>query len=305
VYCGFKTKDKTECNTNEAKEIIRLLAQNGNARLHLTGGEPALREDLGELVTQAKRNKLFVTMATTGFQFPKIWERIKDIDIFFLSFDGPKEIHDRQRGKGAYDTLFTAIDLLQSKSKKFWTITVITKKNIDYIDYILDMAKKMRFKANFHLVYFTSTATYLDKAFHLPCVDAEFAVGDDYRRVLRYLLLRKRTDAKNVIAHSESYLRCLSEWKDYNMVYSEKSSLWYRCLAGRMYCYIDANGDLYPCGDVMGRVEPRNILKLGFKNAFNTLPRIPCQSCLVACYTELNIIFSLRMEAILNWSGII
>lgn len=304
TYCAFKNKDKSECNTDEAKEIIRALARSGNVRLHLVGGEPALREDLGLLVEEAKKNKLFVTMATTGFQFPRIWDRIKGVDIFFLSFDGPKEIHDCQRGKGAFDTLFTAIDLLKSRSRKFWTTTVITKKNVGYVDYILETAKRIGFKVNFHLLYFTSTDKYLDNSIHPPFLDREFILRDDeYHSVLRYLLRRKKKDMRDIIASSESYFKCLLEWNSYAKVYSGKRSRWYKCWAGKMHCFIDANGDLYSCCDAMGKTEPRNILQLGFKEAFRSLPPIPCQSCLVACYNELNMIFSLRREPILNWSS--
>jgi MoaA/NifB/PqqE/SkfB family radical SAM enzyme len=301
-YCSFSMKDKAECTTAQAREIISSLARNGNVRLHLVGGEPALREDLGELVKEAKRGKLYVTMATTGYRFPQIWERIKDIDLFFMSFDGPKEVHDEQRGAGALDTLFTAIDLLRSMSKEFWTTTVITKKNIGHIDYVLETARKMKFKVNFHLLYFTSTDTYLDNSIHPSSVDTQLAADGDYRRALRHLLKRKESDMKDVIASSASYLKCLSEWKDYSRVYSEERSRWYLCWAGKMHCYIDANGDLYPCADVMGKVEPRSILKLGFEKAFGALPPVPCRSCLVACYNELNMLFSLRPDVVLNWN---
>lgn len=304
-YCAFIRKDKRECSTEEAKGIIRDLARHGNKRLHFTGGEPVLREDLGELVMEAKRHNVFVTIASTGYMFPEIWDRIKDIEIFFLSFDGPKEVHDAQRGNGAFDTLFTAIDFLRSKSKKFWTTTVITKKNARHIDYILDTAKKMNFKANFHLLYFTGTDNYLDKAMHPNAVDEDLALGEDYRMILSYLLKRKRADMKDVIGSSIPYLRYLSEWEDYSRGYSKKCSPWFKCWAGRMYCYIDANGDVYPCADAMGHVEPRNILKLGLKRAFESMPAIPCQSCMVACHTETNMMFSLRLDAVLNWNRMI
>lgn len=304
-YCAFNLKDKKECNTEEAKGIIRDLARNGNARLHLTGGEPALREDLAGLVDEAKRHGLFVTMASTGYRFPEIWDRIKDIEIFFLSFDGPREIHDAQRGRGAFDTLFAAIEFLQSKAKKFWTTTVITGKNIAHIDYILDTAKKMNFKANFHLLYFTDSGDYLEKAMHPPAIDEDIVVNGGYRSVLARLLERKRTDMRDVIGSSEPYLRYLLQWEDYSKVYSKKCSPWFKCWAGKMYCYIDANGDVYPCADMMGQIEPRNILRMGFKKAFESMPAIPCQSCIVACHTEINMMFSLRLDAVLNWNRMI
>lgn len=300
-YCGFEEMHKKECSTDEALEIIRSLARMGNKRLHFTGGEPTLRKDIGLLVAEAKKSGAFVTIASSGFQFDKTWDGLKDIDIFFLSFDGPREIHDRQRGRGAYDVLMKAMDLLQQKGKQFWTTTVLTSVNIDHIDFILDTVRSRNSQANFHLLYFMD-ANESHGGFHPDKMEGDLKVTNQkYVSAIKYLLKRKRTDMKKVIGSSEMYLEALARWGDLSQVYRKERSPHYKCWAGKLYCYVDSNGDLYSCGDAMGRVSPKNSLELGFEKAFFSLPPLPCESCIVACFNELNLMFSLNFNSILNW----
>jgi MoaA/NifB/PqqE/SkfB family radical SAM enzyme len=295
---------KQECTAAQALRIVDELAALGNKRLHLVGGEPALREDLDKIAGRARERGLFVTMATTGFRFPQIRDKLKDIDLFFLSFDGPEAVHDDLRGKGSFRVLQEAMAVLKSMNKPFWTTTVLCERNIDQTGFILDTAKKYGFRANFHLLYFTHTSELVPRAFHLNEAGPDLKTEDvRYRFALETLLRRKRTDMKGVIASSEPYLKALLEWGDLSEAYRKKRSARYRCWAGRLYCYIDANGDVYPCGDAMGRVKPGNCLEGGLKKAFLNQPALPCESCIVACFNELNLMFSLKFPAILNWAG--
>ena len=303
-YCGFKNMHKQECTTQQALDIVSGLADTGCKRLHLTGGEPALRQDLGAIVTLAKKRGMLVTIATTGWHCEKNWDNLRDIDIFFLSFDGPREIHDAQRGNGSYEAVTTAMDFLARQKKPFWLTTVLTACNIPHIDFILDTARDRNSQANFHLLYYTATSEYLDGSFHLHQPDADMAANTQiYQDAIAYLLKRKKGDMRRVIGSSATYLEALAQWGDLSEVYRKRPSPKYRCFAGKLYCYIDANGDLYPCGDVMGRVQPVSALEHGFGTAFRTLPPLPCESCIVACFNELNLMFSLNPENILNWLG--
>ena len=303
VYCAFSKLDRKECTTEEAIGIINALADMGNQRLHLVGGEPLVRKDVGELVAAAKARGLYVTMATTGVYLKKMWRRVKDVDIFFLSFDGPRKIHDSQRGDGAYDVLMEAIATLKEKKKRFWTTTVLTGQNIDQIDFIMGMALEKGFLTNFHLLYFTGTDDYLPGAIHHNDLDGRIKADQrQYHEILDRLMALKRTRRGDVIASSPSYFKVLRQWGDFSQVYRPAPSPHYRCWAGKLYCYIDANGDLYPCGDVMGRVRPVNCLENGFEHAFSNLAPVPCRSCIIACYTELNLMFSLNLTSVWNWN---
>ncbi len=302
AYCGFPNIHKDEVTTQEAFEIIDSLARMRNKRLHLTGGEPLLRADIGEIIKRAKKHDLYVSIATTGFNLSEIWEKVKDIDIFFLSFDGPEKVHDEQRGEGAYRVFLDAINILSEKDKKFWTTTVLTGKNIDHIDFILSMAKEKNFMSNFHLLYSTNTEKYIRGSFHLNKIRNDLTVSPEkYKAAIAYLRKRKKDDLCNVIGSSDVYLKMLQEWEDLSIVYKKEHSKYYKCWAGKLYCYIDANGDVYPCGNAMGWIKPINCLEHGLEAAFCKPSALSCESCIVACFDELNLMFSLNLNAILNW----
>jgi MoaA/NifB/PqqE/SkfB family radical SAM enzyme len=291
---------KKECSTHEAVSLVHQLAETGCKRLHLTGGEPALRADIGDIVTAAKESGMMVTIATSGWNIQKLWSALQDIDIFFLSFDGPREIHDAQRGAGSFDVVTDAMNFLAKQHKKFWTTTVLTSLNLKSLDYILHTAQERQFKTNFHILY-TSGADAAG-AFHVSKLDDDMKVqGSEYREALEFLLVMKKNDMRRVIGSSGRYLNILRHWGDLSETYRASSIRDYTCWAGKLYCYLDAAGDLYACGDVMGRTKPVNALEHGFAKAFTLLPLLPCKSCTVACFTELNLMFSLRLAAILNW----
>ena len=302
IYCNVENTTREECSTAEALEIVNELAAAGVVRLHLVGGEPMLRDDLGEIIGLAKKLGLYVTMATSGIRIPQLIDQIKETDLFLMSFDGPEEAHDYQRNKGSYRVLRDAMQCLREHGKEFWTTTVVTRRNINEIDYILKTAREEEFICNFHLLYSSSTSDELLGYLHPREQSEDYAATEkEYRDLLRYLIERKKTDLSKTIGDSLSYLQFLLDWKDFSIAYREDKTRRYTCWAGRLFAYIDSNGDLYPCCDVIGRVEGKNILKHGFSNAFNSLPDLPCHSCIVACYTEMNLMFSLNLKSIRNW----
>jgi MoaA/NifB/PqqE/SkfB family radical SAM enzyme len=302
LYCNVENTTAEECSTGEVCRIIDELADAGVIRLHLVGGEPMLRNDLGEIIGHAKQRGLYVTMATSGIRIPQLFDQVKETDLFLMSFDGPQEVHDYQRNQGSYRVLREAMQCLRANGKEFWTTTVVTRANMGRIDFILDTAAAEGFICNFHLLYSGPDTGPLPGYLHPPETTAALAASDEeYRRLLRYLWQRKRTDLKKIIGDSSSYLRVLIDWGDLSRVYRREEHRQYTCWAGRLFAYIDSNGDLYPCCDVIGRVPGRNLLKLGFARARESLPELPCRSCIVACYTEMNLMFSLNLSSICNW----
>ena len=69
-------------------------------RLNITGGEPFLRDDLGEILDVVRSKAKRVVISTNGFVTKKILEVMKnrrDVGIR-ISFDGIGDTHDRVRG---------------------------------------------------------------------------------------------------------------------------------------------------------------------------------------------------------------
>ena len=95
-----------EPGLDELKDAIRdIVSQCGQPLLQLSGGEPALRDDLAELVSFAKESGIrYVQLNTTGIrlaQEPSYAKKLADagLDIVFLQFDGTRdEIYRTLRG---------------------------------------------------------------------------------------------------------------------------------------------------------------------------------------------------------------
>jgi Fe-coproporphyrin III synthase len=69
-------------------------------RLNITGGEPFLRDDLGEILDVVRKKAKRVVISTNGFATKRILEVMKDyVDVGIrISFDGIGGTHDRVRG---------------------------------------------------------------------------------------------------------------------------------------------------------------------------------------------------------------
>ena len=95
-----------EPGLDELKDAIReIVRQCGRPLLQLSGGEPTLRDDLGELVRFAKEAGCsYVQLNTNGIRLarePAYARRLADagLDIVFLQFDGTRDaIHETLRG---------------------------------------------------------------------------------------------------------------------------------------------------------------------------------------------------------------
>jgi MoaA/NifB/PqqE/SkfB family radical SAM enzyme len=297
-YCNIPGRRLNELSTEAILSLIRQIKKAGGERLQIVGGEPLLRPDIGEIVDYAKEQGLYVTASSTGC-YPEKIASIKKIDLLFLSFDGEESVHDRHKGQGTYRQLMETMKVLKKEGVPFWTTTVLTKMNKDSIDFILRTAREQNFLTVFQPLYYTGSA--YENHFHLPKVDDKYVLAnEDMRNIFKKLLMAKKKGAP--IASSLAYFEYLLKWDDYQKVYSSRKDPQMKCWGGRLYCYIDTDGLLYPCGDSIGRVEGIDCRKEGFATALARINlNVSCQSCIIACDVEKNLIFSLNARTIMNW----
>ncbi|MBF0283262.1 MAG: radical SAM protein [Magnetococcales bacterium] len=105
-----------------ARSLPRLLL------LSLTGGEPFVRKDVGEIVEIFARHcrTHITTLSTNGAYpermeatIPRLLERHPGKLYVYLSLDGPEEIHDALRGAGSHRAAMNALRLMQPWRKRF------------------------------------------------------------------------------------------------------------------------------------------------------------------------------------------
>lgn len=302
VYCNYDKLNAfngRELGTEEAIDIIGRLQKLGMQKLHLTGGEPLLRDDLPEIINYAKSKGIFVGLSSSGVFIPEKVKGIKNADIVMLGFDGEEGIHDSLRGQGSFSKVIKAMDSLKNNRIKYWTTTVLNKKNINSIDYILGLAEEKDFFANFVMPQYIKD----NYKSNLPKEDEIRDIvpqPQDLRKTVRYLIQRKRQGAR--IGSTFSYLNYLLDWEDYATLFSPKKHKRVKCWAERLYFHIDTQGLMHACGLGSNIVPGVDIKSTDIKDALRRIKKMPnCNSCLAACNIENNLIFSLNLNSVFNW----
>jgi len=290
IYCKIGRKKEPEMNTSQVLSIINELAQLGTQRITLYGGEALIREDIGKIIDYTKNKGIFTCLSTNGNLFRKKIDEIKSIDLVHLSFDGNKKVHDKHRSTGSYEEVINSIKLANKNNIKVIIICVLTKYNLDQIDFILNKAEELNFKTVFTPVKFSPKETTNTVKL--------FASNKEYKEVFRYLLLKKERGAQ--IASSKSYIKHLINWQNYKVLNYNRNNPNYRCFSGKFFYHITPNGDVYTCKNAIGKTKPSNCLELGLKEAFNKTKHMHCNSCASPGDTERNLIFSLNFDAIIN-----
>lgn len=283
-YCDIWKWGTDEMTTSQVKSMIDEFFEMGMRRFSFNGGEALLRPDIEELTRHCREKNIFTTLFTNGWLVPRKIEAVRQVDVVLMSLDGPEEIHDLQRDrKGSHKRVVEAIKLARSNGVNVWTNTVITKHNVDKLDYILNMGKELDFWSTFQPVLEYSHSTDSNEIAKLA-FDLE-----KYQAAIDLLLERKRNGAN--LIHSKSYLEYVR-----NPNWAENKR---KCYAGELYCAVKPNGEVSPCYPEFNERKWPNGLELGFKEAFRQSNINSCRGC-YCMIVESDFTYSLNPTAIAN-----
>jgi MoaA/NifB/PqqE/SkfB family radical SAM enzyme len=290
-YCNIPLRKQKELTTKELFKLFDELKKNGTERIGLWGGEPLIREDIGDIINYAKNKGFYVTMDSNGYLASEKIKDIKKLDLLLLSLDGNELCHDKNREKGSYKKVIQALEVCKN-TVPVWTITVLTKNNLDQIDYILNLARKYKFYCTFQILHHSKSISSNDNNL-LP-------TREEYLKVIDKLIFEKKRNAP--IVSSFRYLNTLKKWDDYSKSYRvnrKKKDI--SCYAGKLFCNVDTNGDVYPCVVLIEQMKALNYLDVGFKRAFDNISNVKCSACTASCLIEFNLLFSFHLDVIYNW----
>lgn len=301
VYCEVhKLPQEDVWTLDSLKAVLSDMKDCGTKRIQFTGGEPMLRKDIGEIVDYSKSLGFFVGISTNGYQVSRRVEELKGIDVVFLSYDGPQEIHSVLRSRQNFDEVKSAIYALKKEGIRTWLTAVLTKYNAVAIEDIIDFARKEKVLVNFNKLEFIQDGS---NNLHPPLHKIEHLLlrGREQKECFKELIRLKRLGAP--IGSSMNFLQNGLEWPDDSATISLVPSKRFKCWAGIAHAQLEADANLYACGWAIGRIAGENVLEKGFRKAWNNLSLLKdCQSCSHACGVENNLIFSLDASTIINWA---
>ncbi len=94
------------------KNLFKDLELGENCLVGLFGGEPFLHKELREIIDLIKQYQCKIYIDTNGTMLEKQADMIRDskIDQVIVSFNGPRELNDAERGKGTFEKAMRGIN---------------------------------------------------------------------------------------------------------------------------------------------------------------------------------------------------
>ena len=213
------------------EELDKLVTEGEELGIHwymCTGGEPMCRKnDLLKLAAahQSSVFHLFTNGTLIDEEFCKEVQKVGNM-AFFISIEGIGDATDDRRGKGVFDKVMHAMDLMQKYGLLYGTSICYTSQNYKAVtsDEFIDMliSHGVRFNWYFHYMPIGDGAN----------VDLMLNAEQREYMIHRVREIRGLTGGKQIF--------CIDFQNDGEFVHG--------CVAGgRCYCHINPIGDVEPC----------------------------------------------------------
>ena len=220
-------RQQSVLTTAQAKYAIDWLKKIGTVGVSFTGGEPLLRKDLEEIAFYARKKHFFTVLNTNASLVTE--KRAHDLaecfDSITVSLSGSPEIDDMLRGAGAYEKTNAGIRVLKKATKLKISINfVITSKNHQEIDFIIDYAKK-----------------HCDSITFLPIsYKSDFFLDRDSANIVKQKLISLKKQHGNFISNSMAHI----EFFD---TFLAGESVCFNCDPFDVYFALASNGEISGC----------------------------------------------------------
>ncbi len=289
-FCEYWKKTGEEPTREEIFKLLDDAREFGIGVYNAWTVEPLLRKDLPKIMAHAKRIGLITSMVTNGKLLYERAEELGDVDYLSVSVDGVESYKEIR--KMDFETLLKglkrAIEVrkLQKKKNPILMNCVLTGKNLDDIETLILLAKKLRVKVSFEPVH------------EFPGISEEIwnEIGirdmEKFRNTVdRIIELKKQ---RYPIINSITYLK---------MVRDEEMD--YRCRASGIIMNVTHDGTLETC-----RVQNEplgNVIWDGFQSVWENSEEHRkeivknCQGCLFFGYTENSLMQSFNPEVLMHY----
>jgi len=272
AHCRAESEDidySGELSSDEAKKIIDDITADYSPILVLTGGEPLYRKDIYEIAGYAGQKGLRVALASNGTLIDaEHAAKIKEAGIarVSISVDGwDAQSHDSFRGvPGSFDDAFRGVEELKKVGVDFQFNTTITKRNVDRIEDILQMAIKEGATA-LHIFMLVPVGCGVELA------ESDMISKERYEEVLYWFYDRSKTVEMEFKATCAPHYyriirqRAKEEGRTLSFETDGMAAMTRGCLAGSGVCFISHSGDVQPCGYlplIAGNVQKTEFSKI-------------------------------------------
>ncbi|HWQ44748.1 MAG TPA: radical SAM protein [Methanosarcina barkeri] len=290
TFCEYWKKTGEEPAKEDVFKLLDDAREFGIGVYNAWTVEPLLRKDLPQIMAHAKKIGMVTSMVTNGKLLYERAEELENVDYLSVSVDGVKSYKEIRRMD--FETLLKglkkAIEIrkLQKQKNPILMNCVLTGKNLDDIETLILLAKKLRVKVSFEPVH------------EFPGISEEIwnEIGirdtEKFRSTVdRIIELKKQ---RYPIINSNTYLRMVRD-----------REMDYRCRASGIILNVTHDGTLETC---RAQNEPLgNVMWDGFESVWeNSEERRKeivhnCKGCLFFGYTENSLMQSFNPEVLMHY----
>lgn len=232
----------------EIQALAGVLRSIGCIQVSLGGGEPALRDDLPDILRAFLRAGLRTRVLTNGVAMtPKVADRLIDANMTEVSFSldalDPAVLERFDNRPDSAEIKMTNLLHLAGRLPKRGALplinTVVASPNLDELPKLVDLAQKIGFFISFipvHLAAKNETGHSFFGQDESLRIDS--ASQDKLQKVYTWLIKRKRRGAP--IVNSTAFLQR-------SAIYLSEGKVDWPCRAGILYVSVRPDGGISPC----------------------------------------------------------
>ncbi len=279
TYCDRHDPMRKELKRDQIFAALAEFYDLGMRDVSLDGGEPLAHRHVDEIVDWLAKRQVTIAMNTNGILVRRKLATIRKLSLVKISLDGPRERHDGARGAGSFDHALEGARLAHAEGIPVEFTCTVGRHNVDCLERVLDIAEALPAPVVFQ-----------------PAMNSLFQGSD--RDGSAWLL--DGATVRTALARMETMKRrgrgVGNGWSSLRHFRRFPNETWPPCAAGSVFCTMDPEGVLFPCGQLDRSDRSNNVVELGVARAFKNLSTAGCGECWCARLVEENYMWGCRVD---------
>src|SRR5262245_32803443 len=282
AYCDRHTPMPKEMTRDEIFKALDEFYNLGMRQTNLDGGDPLVHRHIDEIVEWLVEREVTVSMHTNGILIPKKIDTVRKLSQVKISLDGPRDPHDAMRGAGSFDRAITGAKAAQAVGVPVEFTCTVGRHNADAIELLIDIALGLQIPVVFQPA--------LNSLFLQTAREGSAWLLDAQSIRAAFARIEQLKSRGAAVGNAWSSLRHFRSFPE------DKTP---PCAAGWVMTTMDAEGALFPCGQVNRGDRSNNVVRLGVARAFAGLSKRGCSQCWCARLVEGNYDWGMRLDRML------
>ena len=271
--------DESELPAEEIKKGLDILKKLGVAEVVISGGDPLLRDDIGEIIDHATKS-FITTVYDNGSMAAKKIDLLRNVDFVAISIDSLDEAKNDsiKTVPGAWKRAMETVETLHSEGINVSVTPTISQKNLYEIAELTEYFTQKGIPVWYSLYSYDASANE-EQLFRIGKENDEFIITDKQAMVKLWDSIIEMKKKNKKILMTKKLLKSLKNF------YQEDKRTW-KCEALKNFFVIDPLGRVAGCHsqDFAGSVF--DLPKLWKSQEFKDLRRgyRECKECNYLCY---------------------